>query len=279
MTNVTNYSTNFGVRSKEADDYEILRYKKFSSVKIATILKHEVAATIDRWLQINDDEIYAKRIYFTVRDIFTFLKNKEPPKTLVKDGYRGEQVVGKPPRFDQVIVKYKGRRPIYRRNIDGLETEIPNNPLVDTKGRFKRFSFKEPFQDPKKTLQEFLAGNGEITTYCNIPYQKASSYLNTFKGLQPVDDIDLNIGDELKKTSNFIGAVSPDHTTFGKQKFSKINLIIGWSKMNMTSPPKDIQLKRDISKRFMSTASSPMHHTFNGDFGIQRWGAPDLQWL
>ena len=100
MTNVTNYSTNFGVRSKEADDYEILRYKKFSSVKIATILKHEVAATIDRWLQINDDEMYAKRIYFTVRDIFTFLKNKEPPKTLVKDGYRGEQVVGKPPRFD-----------------------------------------------------------------------------------------------------------------------------------------------------------------------------------
>ena len=145
MTNVTNYSTNFGIRSKAADDYEILRYKKFSQVRIASILKPEVSATIDRWLQINDDEIYAKRIYFTVRDIFTFLKNKEPPTTLVKDGYRGEQVQGKPPRFDQVIVKYKGKRPIYRRNLEGLETNIQPNPLIDRKGRFKRFSFKEPF--------------------------------------------------------------------------------------------------------------------------------------
>jgi hypothetical protein len=100
MTNVTNYATNFGLRSKEADDYEILRYKKFSQLKIAAVLRPDVNATIDRWLQINDDEIYAKRIYFTVRDIHTFLKNKEPPKTLVKDVYRGEQVQGKPPRFD-----------------------------------------------------------------------------------------------------------------------------------------------------------------------------------
>lgn len=100
MTNVTNYSTNFGLRSKAADDYEILRYKKFSQIRIATILRPDVNATIDRWLQINDDEIYAKRIYFTVRDIFTFLKNKEPPKTLMHDGYKGEQTQGKPPRFD-----------------------------------------------------------------------------------------------------------------------------------------------------------------------------------
>lgn len=64
-------------------------------------------------------------------------------------------------------------------------------------------------------MQEFLAGNGEITTYCNIPYQKATSYLTTFKGLQG-NDPDLNIGDELKKTSNFVGSLSPDHTTFGK---------------------------------------------------------------
>lgn len=121
MTNVTNYSTNFGLRSKAADDYEILRYKKFSQIKIATILRPDVNATIDRWLQINDDETYAKRIYFTVRDIYTFLKNKEPPQTLMHDGYRGEQTQGKPPRFDQVIVKYKGKRPVYRRNLDALQ--------------------------------------------------------------------------------------------------------------------------------------------------------------
>ncbi len=50
MTNVTNYATNFGIRSKANDDYEILRYKKFSQIRIATILKPSVNATIDRWL-------------------------------------------------------------------------------------------------------------------------------------------------------------------------------------------------------------------------------------
>ena len=50
MTNVTNYATNFGIRSKAADDYEILRYKKFSQLKIATVLRTDVNATIDRWL-------------------------------------------------------------------------------------------------------------------------------------------------------------------------------------------------------------------------------------
>ena len=30
------------------------------------------------------------------------------------------------------------------------------------------------------------------------------------------NDINLNVGDGLKAHSNFIGAVSPDHTTYGK---------------------------------------------------------------
>jgi len=51
---------------------------------------------------------------------------------------------------------------------------------------------------------------------------------------------------------------------------------LGWSKFKMISTEKDPNLRNLISKRFMSTASSPMHHTFSGDFGIQQWGAPEL---
>jgi hypothetical protein len=47
-----------------------------------------------------------------------------------------------------------------------------------------------------------------------MPYQKTTSYLGTYKGLMS-KDIDLNIGDDLKAVSNFIGATSPDHTTYG----------------------------------------------------------------
>jgi hypothetical protein len=84
--------------------------------------------------------------------------------------------------------------------------------------------------------------------------------------LQATNDVDLNVGDEIKIVSNFIGATSPDHTTWGKR----------WTKEQMTSPKKDTELRRMIKHRFVSTASSPMHHTFNGDFGIQQWGAPEL---
>ena len=57
------------------------------------------------------------------------------------------------------------------------------NEMIDSKGGFKRFDFKEPFQNPKETLQNFLKGKGHITTHCNIPTQKQSSYMTTYKGL------------------------------------------------------------------------------------------------
>lgn len=195
----------------------------------------------------------------------------EAPVTTAMGEYKGQQVDQKPPRFDQVILKYKGRKPVLRRNIDGNQTEVPKNPNIDHKGRFKRFSFKEPFQDPRKTLLQFLQGNGEITNFCNIPYQKTSTYLTKYKGLQATNDVDLNVGDDIKIVSNFIGATSPDHTTWGKSKTNKLNNIrdLGWTKEQMTSPKKDMDLRRMIKHRFVSTASSPMHHTFNGDFGIQ----------
>lgn len=100
-----------------------------------------------------------------------------------------------------------------RRNIDPTDN-IQRNPLIDPKGRFKRFEFKEPFQNPKKVKLRLLAGNGEITTHCNIPNPKTTSYINTFKGL-PSEDINLNIGDKIKVVSDFIGSISPDHTTYG----------------------------------------------------------------
>lgn len=42
--------------------------------------------------------------------------------------------------------------------------------------------------------------------------------MNTYKGLMS-NDINLNIGDHLKYSSAFVGAVSPDHTTYRKHHF------------------------------------------------------------
>lgn len=54
MTNSTQYASFFGSKPPEAGDYEILKYKKFSQLKISHILKPHVVATVERWLGIND---------------------------------------------------------------------------------------------------------------------------------------------------------------------------------------------------------------------------------
>jgi len=97
--------------------------------------------------------------------------------------------------------------------------------------------------------------------------------MTTFKGLaRPrggILEYDMTVGDQLKMTSNFVNAVSPDHTTFP-----------GWNRDQMSPGPmqKDVGLRTLIGKRFMPTASTPLRHTFTGDFGIQQWGAPEPKW-
>ena len=90
-----------------------------------------------------------------VRDIFTIVRNQEAPVSQAQIEFNGAKIDehSKPPRFDQLITKYKGKRPVFRRP---METEVKINPLIDSKGRYKRFDFKEPLQDPKKTLLTFL---------------------------------------------------------------------------------------------------------------------------
>ncbi len=52
MTYAINYANSYGQWSKVADDYQILRYKKFNQITIASILKPNVTACIERWLEL-----------------------------------------------------------------------------------------------------------------------------------------------------------------------------------------------------------------------------------
>lgn len=56
---------------------------------------------------INENDDFISTIYFTVRDIFTTIKNMDVPGTTMKELYLGKQAA-KVPRFDKIIsdVKY-----------------------------------------------------------------------------------------------------------------------------------------------------------------------------
>ena len=75
---------------------------------------------LEKWLAINDQDEFTRRIFSTIRNIYTVIRNQEAPVSLATVEFNGEPMDehSKPPRFDQVILKYKGKRPVFRRNLD-----------------------------------------------------------------------------------------------------------------------------------------------------------------
>jgi len=53
----------------------ILKSKKFSELAISDILKADIVAILSKWLTINDQDEFTGRIYFTVREMYTVIKN------------------------------------------------------------------------------------------------------------------------------------------------------------------------------------------------------------
>ena len=103
-----------------AQDYEILRYKKFSQLRISSILKPRVINCIERWLSLNDVSEFTRRIFVVIREIYTILRNQEAPLSLARVEFNGakQEEHAKPPRIDQLILKHKGKRPLMRRQIE-----------------------------------------------------------------------------------------------------------------------------------------------------------------
>ena len=84
LTNTTHYAQFYGMKPKMQEDYEILKYKRFSDLQIAQVLKPHVAQYIEQWVKINDQEQFTGSIYFTVRDIYTVIRNQQAPKSLMQ---------------------------------------------------------------------------------------------------------------------------------------------------------------------------------------------------
>lgn len=67
---------------------------------------------IENWLQLNDVEDFTFRIYTTLRDIYTHIKNQEAPSSIkgTEYGWVKYDENLKAPRFDKLIDKHRSRR-------------------------------------------------------------------------------------------------------------------------------------------------------------------------
>ena len=107
----TNYAKNFGDRPKAKQDFNILKDKPFTKLPIAQVLKPNIAAMLSRWLTINDQDKFTGRIYYTVREMFTVIKNQLADVPTSQDFHSNHvELNATPPRFDRMIVDLNNKR-------------------------------------------------------------------------------------------------------------------------------------------------------------------------
>jgi len=100
----TAYGQQFGSKPQAEDDFNILKEKSFAKLPISQILKPDARTYLNNWLIINDQDKFTGRIFFTVREMYTVVKNRlaDVPTSHDNHGSHSELKI-ELPRFDKII--------------------------------------------------------------------------------------------------------------------------------------------------------------------------------
>ena len=135
MTTTSRYAQTFGEKPKAAQDFTILKDKPFTKLPSSQILKPEISQMLSKWLTLNDQDKLTGRIFFTVRDMYTCVKNQlaEVPTSQEHHASHTELKVCHP-RFDKVLHSIHADR--VRRNNNHSETKMVPNASRRVKSYF-----------------------------------------------------------------------------------------------------------------------------------------------
>ena len=106
MLNTTSYQRQFGERPKAEEEFLVLKTKKFSKLEISTFFKNDVKVFIEQWITHGQSDTLISSLYFTARDLFTFIKQAQTANTSYSHFFYGKRAE-KVPRFDQILLKNK----------------------------------------------------------------------------------------------------------------------------------------------------------------------------
>lgn len=87
-----------------------MKQKKFRELEISKFCQDLPQIYIEKWLLINDVDEFISKIYFTIRELYTLIKNQEVPNTTATTFFTGRQAE-KVPRFDKIILNAKHGEP------------------------------------------------------------------------------------------------------------------------------------------------------------------------
>lgn len=75
----TSYSRQVGEPPKAQEEFTILKTKKFRELEMSKFFNEISAIYIETWLKINDSDELISTLYFTLREIYTVIKNMDVP--------------------------------------------------------------------------------------------------------------------------------------------------------------------------------------------------------
>ena len=191
INSISNYATNFGLTNRKQEDMDVLKHKKLSSLPIAAVLKPEVLEKLESWLSINDVEDFTRRIFNTVRDMQTVVRNQEAPLSLAVSQFKWVVMdeTTKAPRFDKLIAKHRNRRlaAATQLNTSALNDSL-NEASFEGELSPKRdpayYMFADSPKEAKQARLRFLQGSGNLTNHCNVKDPSTTIYQDKFVGRQ-----------------------------------------------------------------------------------------------
>jgi hypothetical protein len=79
MTYGSTYERFFGrFHELNAGEAEILKYKRFSELKMSSHLNLQAVNYIENWTLLKDDDYYTSLVIHAVRNLYTYLKSLKP---------------------------------------------------------------------------------------------------------------------------------------------------------------------------------------------------------
>ena len=94
----------FGEPVKAAEDFVVLNTKNLRDLELSTYLKSDAITYIQKWIKLKNSDEFVKKVYFTLRDIHTTIKNYEAPVNNSSIFFQ-KRTADKVPRFDQILKK------------------------------------------------------------------------------------------------------------------------------------------------------------------------------
>jgi hypothetical protein len=81
-----------------------MKQRKFKELEISKFITPEVAGYLEKWISIGNNDEFVKRVYFTIREIHTIIKNYEAPDNSHKIFFQARRA-DKVPRFDKILAE------------------------------------------------------------------------------------------------------------------------------------------------------------------------------